>query len=67
MTLMNLIGLLALALMLALVGGAATGVRIGADVLGRELAALMGAFFGPTAVLPASIVGLGVLYATHGG
>jgi hypothetical protein len=63
MTLSTLIGLLALAVVLALVGGAATGLRIGAAALGKELAALMGAFFGPTAVLPASIVGLGVLYA----
>jgi len=57
------IGLLALAVVLALAAGAVTGLKIGADALGRELAALMGAFFGPTAVLPAAIAGLGVLYA----
>ena len=65
MTLLGAFALLLLALVLALAGGALTGVRIGAAALGRELAALMGAFFGPTAVLPASIVGLGVLYAVR--
>jgi hypothetical protein len=65
MTLLTLIGLLALALVLALAGGALTGLKIGADALGKELAALMGAFFGPTAVLPAAVVGLGLLYVLH--
>jgi len=58
---MNWIGLTLLALLLALAGGAASGLRIGAEALGKELAALMGAFFGPTAVLPAVLVGLAVL------
>lgn len=62
MTPTTLLGLLLLALLLALVGGAVTGLKIGADALGRELAALMGAFFGPTAALPACVVGLLVLY-----
>ena len=62
MTPTNLIGLIALALVLALVAGALSGLKIGADALGKELAALMGAFFGPTAALPAALVGLGVLY-----
>ena len=62
MTATTLLGLLLLALLLALVGGAVTGLKIGADALGRELAALMGAFFGPTAALPACVVGLLVLY-----
>jgi hypothetical protein len=62
MTLLTLIGLLVLALVLALAGGALAGLKIGAGALGKELAALMGAFFGPTAVLPATIVGLGLLY-----
>ncbi|WP_428420352.1 hypothetical protein [Methylibium sp.] len=62
MTAMSLIGLTLLALLLALIGGAASGLRIGADALGKELAAMMGAFFGPTAVLPAIMVGLLLLY-----
>jgi hypothetical protein len=62
MTMMNLAGLAALALVLALVAGAASGLKIGAASLGKELAAMMGAFFGPTAALPAVLVGLGVLY-----
>lgn len=61
MDLTHAFGLLLLALLLALIGGAASGLKIGADALGRELAALMGAFFGPTAVLPAVVVGLAVL------
>jgi hypothetical protein len=61
MELTQSIGLLLLALLLALIGGAASGLKIGADALGKELAALMGAFFGPTAALPAVIVGLVVL------
>jgi hypothetical protein len=62
MTMMNLAGLVALALVLALVAGAASGLKIGAASLGKELAAMTGAFFGPTAALPAVLVGLGVLY-----
>ena len=62
MTVMNVVGLIVLALVLALAAGAASGIRIGADALGKELAALMGAFFGPTAALPAVLVGLGVLH-----
>ena len=62
MTAIHLIGLLLLALALALIGGAASGLKIGTEALGRELAALMGAFFGPTAALPACLVGLLVLY-----
>lgn len=61
MDLTHAFGLLLLALLLALIGGAASGLKIGAEALGRELAALMGAFFGPTAVLPAVVVGLLVL------
>jgi len=62
MTVLTLLGLLALALVLALAGGAASGLKIGADALGKELAAMMGAFFGPTAVLPAAVIGLAILY-----
>jgi hypothetical protein len=50
-----------LAIMLAgtaasLVGGALSGIALGARHLGPSLAALMGAFFGPLA----SIIGLGL-------
>ena len=62
MTVLTLLGLLVLALVLALAGGAASGLKIGADALGKELAAMMGAFFGPTAVLPAAVIGLVILY-----
>lgn len=62
MTALGLLGLLVLALLLALAGGAITGMKIGAEALGKELAAMMGAFYGPTAVLPAAVIGLAVLY-----
>lgn len=61
MSLASAIGLFALALLLALAAGAASGLRIGAQALGKELAAMMGAFFGPTAVLPATLLGLAIL------
>ena len=61
MTLLTAIGLLALALALAMAGGALAGIRIGGEHLGRELAAMMGAFYGPAAVLPAAVVGLLIL------
>jgi hypothetical protein len=62
MTTLDLLGLIVLALVLALAAGAVSGLKIGAAALGKELAALMGAFFGPTAAMPAVLVGLGVLY-----
>ena len=65
MTALSLVGLILLALVLALAAGAASGVRIGAQALGTGLAAMMGAFFGPTAVLPAVVLGLLVLYVMY--
>ena len=62
MTALCRLGLLALALLLALAAGAVSGMKIGAEALGKELAAMMGAFYGPTAVLPAAVIGLAVLY-----
>ena len=62
MTVVTLVGLIVLAALLALVAGAASGLKIGAQALGKELAAMMGAFFGPTAALPAVLVGLPILY-----
>lgn len=62
MTAMQWVGWIVLALVLALGAGAASGVKIGAEALGKELAALMGAFFGPTAALPAVVVGLVVVH-----
>ena len=37
-------------------GGAATGVKIGGRAMGNDLAALMGGFFGISAVAPAAIL-----------
>ena len=65
MTVLSVVGMIALALVLALAAGAASGLRIGADALGAGLAAMMGAFFGPTAALPAVLVGLCFLYFMH--
>ena len=55
------IGLIVLALLVAALAGAAAGVRLAGKDLGNALAAMMGAFFGPTAVVPATLVGLLVL------
>lgn len=52
---------LAAALVLGMAGGAIAGMRLAGKDLGNELAALMGALFGPTAVVPAVLVGLVVL------
>lgn len=61
MSLPQLLQLLALALVLGIAGGAAAGVRLAGKDLGNALAAMMGGFFGPTAVAPAAAVGLGLL------
>ena len=62
MTALTVLALIALAVVLSMAAGAASGMKIGAEALGRELAAMMGAFFGPTAALPAVLVGLPLLY-----
>ncbi len=49
---------LLLAFVVSLAGGAVAGMRLAGKDLGNELAALMGAMFGPTAVLPAVLLGL---------
>jgi hypothetical protein len=58
MTLAEAAGLIALSVVLGMAGGAAMGVKIGAEHLGKELAALMGAFFGPMPVAPAVVLGI---------
>ncbi|MFY8082727.1 MAG: hypothetical protein ACOVN7_03240 [Rubrivivax sp.] len=62
MTVVGLLSLFLLAGALALAAGALSGMRLAAEALGKELAAMMGAFYGPTAVLPATVVGLLILY-----
>ena len=49
------------AFVLSMAGGAVAGVRLAGKDLGNELAAMMGAMFGPTAAVPAVLVGLVVL------
>ena len=61
MTVPELLGLLALAGALAAGAGAAMGIVLGGKDLGRGLAAMMGAFYGPAAVLPAVAAGLIIL------
>jgi len=50
--------LLGLALLSGALGGAVGGMIVGGKALGNELAAMMGAFFGPVASLPGVLVGL---------
>ena len=52
---------LLLALLLSMAGGALAAIRLAGKDLGNELAALMGAMFGPTAAVPGVLVGLVVL------
>ena len=65
MTGLTAVGLVALALVLAMVGGAATGARIAGQYLGNGLAAMMGAFYGPAAVVPAVLLGVALLAWWH--
>lgn len=51
---------------LSALGGLVTGVVMGGRELGHDLAALMGALFGPTAAVPAVFVVL-VVFMLHGG
>jgi len=65
MTVWTAVGLVCLALVLAMAGGAATGARIAGQYLCNGLAAMMGAFFGPAAVVPAAVLGLVLLAWWH--
>lgn len=49
------------AFVLSMAGGALAGMRLAGKDLGNELAAMMGAMFGPTAAVPAVLAGLVVL------
>ena len=60
-TLVSALCWLLIAWLLAMAGGAVAGIRLAAKDLGTELAAMMGAMFGPTAALPAVLIGLIVL------
>lgn len=53
--------LLILALFSGALGGAVGGMIVGGKALGNELAAMMGAFFGPVASLPGVLLGLLIL------
>ena len=61
MTLWTAISLVGLAVVLAMAGGAAAGARLAGQYLGAGLAAMMGAFFGPAAVVPAALLGVALL------
>ena len=49
------------ALVMGAIGGAVGGIIVGGKDLGNELAAMMGAFFGPVATAPGAIIGLVLL------
>lgn len=53
--------LLLVAIVVSMAGGAAAGVWLAGKDLGAQLAAMMGALFGPTAAVPAVLLGLAVL------
>jgi hypothetical protein len=47
--------------LLALIGGAAMGIKLGGKDLGNEMAGMMGALFGASAAFPALLIGLLIL------
>ena len=49
------------AVIVGIAAGAIGGIIVGGKHLGNELAAMMGAFFGPMATLPGVLLGLLVL------
>ncbi len=51
-----------IALIFGAIGGAIGGIIIGGEHLGKELAAMMGGFFGPIAAVPGVLVALIILY-----
>ena len=50
-----------IALVIGVVGGAVGGIIVGGKHLGNELAAMMGAFYGPMASIPGVLIGLIIL------
>ncbi len=58
MDILTAIELLVLATVLSAAAGIVTGIKVGGEFLGKELAALMGAFYGPIAVIPAALLGV---------
>lgn len=50
-----------LATVLAIAGGALAGMKLAGKDLGNALAAMMGALFGPVAVVPGVLLGLIIL------
>jgi hypothetical protein len=50
-----------IAFLVAMVGGAIAGVRLAGKDLGTEVAALLGAMFGPSGAVPGVLVGLVIL------
>ena len=56
--LLTAVELLVLATILSAAAGIVTGIKVGGRLLARRLAALMGAFYGPIAVIPAALLGV---------
>ncbi len=50
-----------IALVVGIIGGAVGGIIVGGKHIGNELAAMMGAFYGPMATVPGILIGLLVL------
>lgn len=47
-----------LSVLVGMAGGALGGIKVGGAALGNSMAAMVGAFFGVTAALPSTILGL---------
>lgn len=61
MNLLTAIELSILAALLSIAAGAIAGVKIGGEFMGKQLAAMMGGFYGPVAALPAALLGIVLL------
>ena len=55
---MTAVELLVLATTLSAAAGIVTRIKVGWQYAGKELAALMAAFYGPIAVIPAALLGV---------
>lgn len=58
---LNIVIWTVLAFVLAMAGGAMTGMKLAAKDIGYELSALMGAMYGATGAVPGILLGLIVL------
>lgn len=60
----NAVVLIVVSVLAGLAGGALGGLKVGGKLLGNGTAAMIGSFFGLTAAVPSTILGLIILVLT---